>query len=97
MPKRLKKPLKRVPTPPKPKRPSDPNLAARAALMAHLIRTTAHEPADKPPTFDELYRAHMAELGAKGGTIGGKRRLETMSHADRVRIAQKAARARWRR
>jgi hypothetical protein len=37
----------------------------------------------------------MAEMGRKGGRIGGKRRLETMTKAQRSRIAAKAARARW--
>jgi hypothetical protein len=37
----------------------------------------------------------MSALGRKGGKIGGKRRLETMSSAERKAIAVKAARARW--
>jgi hypothetical protein len=37
----------------------------------------------------------MAEMGRKGGKIGGKRRLETMSAEERSRIAKGAAKARW--
>jgi hypothetical protein len=37
----------------------------------------------------------MREMGARGGKIGGKRRLETMTDAQRKRSAQKAAKARW--
>jgi hypothetical protein len=37
----------------------------------------------------------MRQMGAKGGKIGGKRRLETMTDAQRKRSAQKAAKARW--
>lgn len=37
----------------------------------------------------------MAEMGRKGGRIGGKRRLETMTEGQRKAVAQKAARARW--
>jgi len=37
----------------------------------------------------------MAEMGRKGGKIGGKRRLETMTATQRKRIAKKAAQARW--
>ena len=37
----------------------------------------------------------MAQMGAKGGRIGGKRRLETMTDTQRSRIAKKAAKARW--
>ncbi|HEV2381772.1 MAG TPA: hypothetical protein VG206_18540 [Terriglobia bacterium] len=37
----------------------------------------------------------MAELGKKGGRIGGKRKLETMSSRQRTALAKKAANARW--
>jgi len=37
----------------------------------------------------------MAEMGRKGGKIGGKRRLETMTPEKRSQIALKAARSRW--
>ena len=37
----------------------------------------------------------MREMGAKGGKIGGKRRLETMTDEQRSRSARKAAKARW--
>jgi hypothetical protein len=65
--------------------------------MKHLILATAAEPADKPPTFDELYRAHMAEMGAKGGKVSGARRKDNVSAAKRRQIAKKAAAARWNR
>jgi hypothetical protein len=37
----------------------------------------------------------MRAMGAKGGKIGGKRRLETMTDEQRKRSARKAAKARW--
>jgi hypothetical protein len=37
----------------------------------------------------------MRQMGAKGGKIGGKRRLETMTDEQRKRSARKAAKARW--
>jgi hypothetical protein len=37
----------------------------------------------------------MRTMGAKGGRIGGKRRLETMTDEQRKRSARKAAKARW--
>lgn len=37
----------------------------------------------------------MSQMGRKGGKIGGKRRLETMTDAERTAIARKAAKARW--
>jgi hypothetical protein len=39
--------------------------------------------------------AFMAEMGRKGGLIGGKRRLDTMTPAERSACASQAARARW--
>jgi len=38
----------------------------------------------------------MSALGRKGGKVGGKRRLETMSKAQRTEAARKAAQTRWR-
>jgi hypothetical protein len=37
----------------------------------------------------------MAELGKRGGKIGGKRRKESLTRERRIEIALKAARARW--
>jgi hypothetical protein len=37
----------------------------------------------------------MAEMGRRGGRIGGKRRLETLTDRRRSQIARKAAKARW--
>lgn len=47
------------------------------------------------PTKDEMSRV-MAALGRRGGKIGGKRRLQTMTAEQRKQAATKAARARWR-
>lgn len=45
----------------------------------------------RPPGFT----AYMRALGAKGGRIGGTRRLETMTPHQRTMVARKAALARW--
>jgi len=37
----------------------------------------------------------MAEMGRRGGKIGGKKRLETMTPEQRSKIAHRAAQARW--
>lgn len=37
----------------------------------------------------------MSKMGRKGGKIGGKRRLETLSDKRRSEIASAAAKARW--
>jgi hypothetical protein len=94
MPKPVKKAVRKLKTLPKPKRPTDPSLAAHAILMKNLMRATAAEPSDKPPTVDELYRANMAELGSKGGHASGAKRMD-MPIKERRRIASLAARTRW--
>ncbi|MGA2736579.1 MAG: hypothetical protein ABSG65_03910 [Bryobacteraceae bacterium] len=40
-------------------------------------------------------KAFFVEMGARGGRIGGKRRLDTISPERRREIAQKAIAARW--
>jgi len=59
--------------------------------FAHeLVKRSTQE-----PSAEELSRV-MASLGRKGGKIGGKKRLETMTPEQRREVAVKAARARWR-
>lgn len=43
---------------------------------------------------DEISRV-MAAMGRRGGKIGGKRRLATMTAEQRSEAAAKAAKARW--
>jgi hypothetical protein len=50
--------------------------------------------AEKEPAPSEISRI-MAAMGRKGGRIGGKRRLETMSPEERREAAFRAAKARW--
>lgn len=45
----------------------------------------------RPPGFT----AYMRALAAKGGRIGGTRRLTTMTPLQRSSVARKAAQARW--
>jgi hypothetical protein len=91
-----------------PKRISDRPEVNQAAL--EMTRRTTVEPAgtqrpaeitsevpkESKPTKYDISRV-MAEMGSKGGRIGGKRRLETMTKAERKTIATKAAKARWNR
>jgi hypothetical protein len=69
------------------KKLKDPNQIA-AAVVA--LSTT-----DTPILDSETRSRVMAEMGRKGGKIGGKRSLETMSAADRKKRAKKAANSRW--
>jgi len=43
----------------------------------------------------DVLSAYMAAIGRKGGKIGGKRRLTTMTKEERKKIASRAAKARW--
>jgi hypothetical protein len=38
---------------------------------------------------------HLSELGKKGGPKGGRARMESLTAAQRKKLAQKAAAARW--
>jgi hypothetical protein len=53
-------------------------------------------PSAVPEPSKAQISAYMAKLGAKGGRIGGKRRLETLTPARRRAIAKRAAESRWR-
>lgn len=66
-------------------------------LAHHLVNSSTSEGEDsiKLPTAAQISLL-MAELGRKGGKIGGKRRMQTMTGEERKRVAKKAARARWR-
>jgi len=75
------------------KRPKDVN-----ELAKYLVSETTGEHNDpvQPPSKEQI-SALMATLGRKGGKIGGKRRLETMTAQKRKAVARKAAEARWNR
>jgi hypothetical protein len=61
-------------------------------IAAALVALSTEEPVE----IDQgILSKVMSEMGRKGGKIGGKRRLETMSAKDRKSIARKAAQARW--
>jgi hypothetical protein len=61
-------------------------------IAAAVVALSTSE--DTPMDASLLSKA-MAEMGRKGGRIGGKRSLETMSAADRKKRARKAAQSRW--
>lgn len=74
-------------------RPTDVNEAAFQMVQ----RSTAEpEPTATPakPTRSEISRV-MTAMGRKGGRVGGKRRLVTMTPEQRSQVALKAAQARW--
>jgi len=79
------------------KRPRDPNQLAK--WIVDQSTGDAPEPPQGPPApptaLPPDLSAYMAAIGRKGGQIGGKRRLKTMTKEQRSKVAAKAARARW--
>lgn len=59
---------------------------------AHRIVMESIQSTETSLTLEQIV---MRQMGARGGKIGGKRRLETMTEEQRRRSARKAARARW--
>jgi hypothetical protein len=90
--------VKVAPTSAQPKRPSDPNQFAHALIQEMTDRlenpATPEKPTETPVSVSDISRV-MAELGRRGGKIGGKKRMETLSQDRRSQIAFKAAQARW--
>jgi hypothetical protein len=75
----------------KQKRPADVN------QLAHLIGdiSTQEVTPETFPVLSSTLSAYMSAIGRKGGEIGGKRRMKTMTPKQRRKIAQIAAKARW--
>ena len=78
------------------KRPRDPNQLAK-----WIVDQSTNEQPPEPETVTVAapvnLSEYMASIGRKGGQIGGKRRLKTMTKEQRRKVAAKAARARWKR
>jgi len=66
--------------------------AKKAAPKKAMLEDS--QPVFHPPTQADISRV-MAELGRRGGKVGGKRRLETLTQERRSEIAFRAAKARW--
>jgi hypothetical protein len=76
-----------------------------AFQMVRKSTGTEQEPVSSPaPARKRAKRASvsdaqisrvMAAMGRKGGRIGGKRRLTTMTAQERKEVARKAAQTRW--
>lgn len=83
------------------KRPRDPNQLAKWIVDRSTGETPEPEHALEPATSSsstippQNLSEYMAAIGRKGGQIGGKRRLKTMTKEQRRKVAAKAARARW--
>ena len=72
-----------------PKRSSKPKLDPNEAAFATIQHI------DRLLDDDVQRRQIMREMGSRGGKVGGKRRLQTMTAAQRSEAAKTAAKARW--
>jgi hypothetical protein len=77
------------------KRPRDPNQLAKWIVEQSTSDTPEPEEAPAEASAPVNLSEYMAAIGRKGGLIGGKRRMKTMTKEQRSKIAVKAARARW--
>jgi hypothetical protein len=73
------------------KRPRDPNQLAKWVVEQSTAEAAPEMPVQTPPDLS----AYMSAIGRRGGMVGGKRRLVTMTADARKRAAAKAAQARW--
>jgi hypothetical protein len=85
MPKRNSKPSKR------PDRGLDVVQNAKRVLDEALQRSEEITPPMTASTISQV----MAAMGRKGGKIGGKRRMETMTPEKRSALARIAVQTRW--
>lgn len=73
------------------KRPRDINELAFLTVQLATGQKTEAEPEETP---EQRFRREFAR---SGGLKGGKARAKALTKAERVKIAQKAAKARWKR
>ena len=80
------------------KRPRDPNQVAKW-IVKHSTGQAGEQPEPQatPAASTVNLSEYMATIGRRGGQIGGKRRLKTMTKGQRRKVAAKAARTRWKR
>jgi hypothetical protein len=64
--------------------------------LAHKILQIAAAEDVEPEKPDDGKDPAAVALGRKGGLIGGKKRWEGVSTAERTKLAKKAANSRWR-
>jgi len=79
------------------KRSSTPKLDTVQNALRVVRESTGQEPATVQTILSDakLRSKIMAEMGRRGGQVGGKRRLETMTTEQRRKVASKAAKTRW--
>jgi hypothetical protein len=80
----------------RPKKGEDEAQAAVRVMNTIAARSEADAPDDDAPVeITDAMRAAAAAFGRMGGKIGGPARAAKLTKKERVLIAKKAARARW--
>jgi hypothetical protein len=65
-------------------------------LAQHSVKLSSYDlTPEATPALSPSLSEYMSAMGRKGGRIGGKRRMKTMTAEERRKIAQRAAKARW--
>jgi hypothetical protein len=77
-----------------PKRVKQRRTSDENEIAFQLVQRATQEP-EPTPAVPSTISEYMAKIGRKGGKIGGKKRLKTMTKEQRTKVAQKAAKARW--
>jgi hypothetical protein len=85
MPKRTSKDKKK-------RAPQEPDV--NQTMYRLVQKSTAEQSTEGALTKTQISQL-MSQMGRKGGKIGGKRRMETMTQQERSQVALKAAQARW--
>jgi hypothetical protein len=81
-----------------PKRIKHPKRLTDVNQLAHYLveqSTAESEITPDAPATPVNISEYMAAIGRKGGQIGGKRRMATLTVRERKKIATNAAKARW--
>jgi len=86
-----KRPVKRTA---KAKRSPQPDFNQVAQRLVRMSTEGTGPGEVQTPSKSEISRV-MAELGRRGGKVGGKRRAANMTEAQRSNAAAAAAKARW--
>ena len=63
--------------------------------LGHYMVALSTGQLEEPKATDAEIKRVMAELGRRGGLVGGNARAAKLSKKQRVGIAKKAAQARW--
>jgi hypothetical protein len=78
-----------------PYKPIDVNQTPNLLMQQSTEEKQPEEFLPTRPLVPKAVSRVMAQMGRKGGKIGGKRRLEKMTPEHRSQVASIAAKARW--